>query len=337
MAGVSVCITTYKRPAMLEFCIRSVFENHTRPIEILVSDNDFSEESAAAVRGIVPPAGIVIRHVANPGPPIPSRNVINAFSEARHERIVLMHDDDFMMPGGIDAMAEAWDRFGDDRVDAVYGRQHIAQNDGSLDAGETGFYDELRFRNTGFGVQESKLWAALTQQFPCNGMMMRRSLALRVGYPAEAEVGRDPNDLHFGIRYAEAGQGAFLLVDHFVSAYRLSEDSMLRAPYEERVFDGHLGYPYLENVPARTDREREARDVALALIAPLAVAGYLKSGNPAAARKVFFRNYRRMQKTFVAKMGLLALVVLEGLGFKTVDRYGVRLRKIYNYFYPPRL
>lgn len=31
--------------------------------------------------------------------------------------------------------------------------------------------------------------------------------------------------------------------------------------------------------------------------APLAIAGYLKVGDPRAARAVFFRNHRRMERT----------------------------------------
>jgi glycosyltransferase involved in cell wall biosynthesis len=51
MSGISVCITTYRRPELLQFCIRSVFDNRVRPIEIVVSDNDFSEErSSEAIR-----------------------------------------------------------------------------------------------------------------------------------------------------------------------------------------------------------------------------------------------------------------------------------------------
>lgn len=333
MAGVTVCITTYKRPELLKFCIRSMFDNKTRPIEIVVSDNDFSEESAEAVRSLTPPEGIVVRHVANPGPSIPSENVINSFAQAGHERIVLMHDDDFMMPGGIDALAEAWDRFGDDAVDAVYGRQHIARADGSLDEAATRHSDAMFFKNVGFGVQETNLWAALAQQFPCNGMMIRKSLALRIGYPRETDVGRDPNDLHFGVRYAQVSDRAFVLVDYFVSAYRLSELSLLRGHAENRVYDAHLGYAHLEALEPQTPREREARRIALARVAPMAIASYLKAGDHKAAARAFFGNYRRMEKTFLPKMGLLSLIVLESLGFRTIERHGATIRKVYDYFY----
>jgi glycosyltransferase involved in cell wall biosynthesis len=336
MDGVTVCVTTYRRPTLLQHCIRSLFDNRIRPIEIVVSDNDFSGESAAAVRVLAPPEGIVIRHMANPGPPIPSQNVMNAFSEASHERLVLMHDDDFMMPGGIDALAEAWERFGGDAVDAVYGRRHIARADGRPDLELTRYFDDKFFNNDGFGPQESGLWAALAQQFPCNGMMIRKSIALRVGYPREADVGRDPTDFHFGIRYAQASHGAFVLIDHFVSTYRLSEVSMARAAYEDRVYDGHLGYAHLERLATRPGPEREAKEVAMGRIAPLALAGYLKAGDPRAAARVFFRNHRRMEKGLVAKVGLLALVGLDLVGFRTIDRHGVRIRKVYDYFYRPR-
>lgn len=339
MNGVSVCVTTYRRTELLLECIRSVFENDCRPIEIVVSDNDFTEASASAVRSLTPPEGITIRHAANPGPSIPSENTMNAFREASHERVVLMHDDDFMVPGGIDALVAGWDRYsapGECGVDAVIGRHYTTRADGTVDVKESEYRDAKFFRHTGFGPQPSNLWSALAQQFPCNGMMLRRSLAVQVGYPRETEVGRDPNDLHFGIRYALASSHPFVLIDHFVSAYRLSEESLLRSSYESRVYDGHLGYALLEQLPTRTPQEQEAKEVAMGRAAPLAIAGYLKTGNPRAAREVFLRNHRRMEKNVVAKLGLLTLIGLDYLGFSTIDRHSVRIRKIYDYFYHPK-
>lgn len=343
MKGVSVCVMTYRRPELLLECLRSIFENDFRPIEIVVSDNDFSKESTTAVASLTPPEGIVIRHMANPGPPTPSENVMNAFREASHSHIVLMHDDDFMMAGGIDALVAAWDRHAGPEdggtgggVDAVIGRHYTVRADGSIDRALSEYKEVKFFRSTGFGPQESNLWSALTQQFPCNGMMLRRSLALQVGYPRETEVGRDPNDLHFGIRYAQASTRPFVLIDHFVSAYRLSEVSLLRSSYESRVYDGHLSYALLAALPTATPQEAEAKEVVMGRVAPLAIAGYLKVGNPRAARDVFFRNHRRMEKTAIAKLGLLALIGLDYLGFGTIDRHSVRIRKIHDYFYPPK-
>lgn len=136
--------------------------------------------------------------MANPGPSIPSENVMNAFREARYPRIVLMHDDDFMMPGGIDALVAGWDSHAGPEeggagggVDAVIGRHYTTRADGTIDTAESQAGDAKFFRDTGFGPQESNLWSALAQQFPCNGMMLRRALALEVGYPRETEVGRD--------------------------------------------------------------------------------------------------------------------------------------------------
>lgn len=337
MDGVSLCITTFRRPDLLQFCIRSAFDNRTRPLEVVVSDNDFSEASAAAVLALTPPEGIVVRHVANPGPSTPSQNVMNAFAEASHERLILMHDDDFMMPGGVDALAAAWEAHGADKVDAVYGRQNFALADGTLDERRTRHFDARCFRDSNYGPQETKLWAALAQQFPCNGMMVRKSLALEVGYPRETEVGRDPNDFHFGVRYAMAGKGAFIMIDYFVSAYRLSEVSLLRSAYEDRVFDAHLGYRALERLTPSTDRESEARSVALARMAPMAVASYLKAGDRKAAFRAFADNHRRMEKTFLAKMGLLGLIMLDFAGVSVMKRHGANVRRVYDYFYGSKI
>jgi len=312
--------------------VRRVFENEVRPIEIVISDNAFSEESAAATRLFRPPEGIVLRHIPNAGEPTPSENVRNALRAATHERIVLMHDDDYMLPGGIDALVAGWDARNDD-VDAVYGRQLIVQADGETDREATDYYDTLRFKNKDFGPQASKLRAALSQQFPNNGMLMRRSIFERIGYPDERDVGRIPVDLIFGIRYALASTRPFVLVDNYVSAYRLTEQSILRDNTASRIYDGHLGYAALESIATATDSERDAKKTALALLAPLAVAGYLKVGEPRKALGVFRSNFWRMEKAPAAKAALFLLIVLGLIGLRPMDRFGSTISATYNFIY----
>jgi hypothetical protein len=167
-------------------------------------------------------------------------------------------------------------------------------------------------------------------------MMIRKSIANRVGYPSEAEVGHIPVDFHFAVRYALESNRPFVLIDYFISAYRLSEVSILRSPYASMIFDGHLGYDCLERVVASNKLEQDAQKIALARIAPLAAAGYLKVGKPREAARVFFRNYWLMEKTLLAKLALLTLILVDMAGFRTIDRYGGNIRALYDYFYKPQ-
>lgn len=328
MFGITVCITTYKRPALLEECLRSIFRNDTRPVEIIISDNDFSEESARAGRNCPPPPGMTVRHFANPGPKTPSENVRAALRAASHERLLMIHDDDYMLPGGVDALASAWDAHGDD-VDAVYGRQKLVFSNGDPDDDLTRNYDRLFRKNAEFGPQRSNLWAALIQQFPNTGMMFRKSIFERVGYPSESEVGRGPLDFHFAIRYALASNRPFVLVEEFVSACRQTDGSILRNRSGTRVFDGHLGFECLERVPVESDEERSAKRKAMGVMAPLAIAGYLMERQSGKAFRVWCGNLGQMEKGILEKAAMLMLIVMEFLGLGIMRTHGGRINYLY--------
>jgi Glycosyl transferase family 2 len=73
-AGVSVCFPTFRRPELLKEAIDSICRNRHRPIEIVVSDNDFTNASAQRVRGLRVPDGVRVVRRGNPGATDPSSN-----------------------------------------------------------------------------------------------------------------------------------------------------------------------------------------------------------------------------------------------------------------------
>ena len=98
--GLSICIPTHRRPEMLVECVRSVFDNDVRPLEIVISDDAPQAGAREALAALSVPEGIDIVYVANTSQPGQSGNVRNAFRHASHGHLVLMHDDDLFAPGG---------------------------------------------------------------------------------------------------------------------------------------------------------------------------------------------------------------------------------------------
>jgi hypothetical protein len=139
-----------------------------------------------------------------------------------------------------------------------------------------------------------------------NGMMLRRSVALLAGVPAEQEVGHH-TDLHFGIRYAQTATRPFLLIAEEVSAYRLSSQSVARAGgiYE---LDGDLDYAALERITPRDAWERRARRHALDVAAPWAVLALVARGERQRAAVIWWRHRRQMPVPWTTQIKL-ALVV----------------------------
>ncbi len=322
--GVSVCIPTLKRPEMVRECIASVFLNAARPLEIIVSDHDFGSASQAAIASIQVPDAVTLRHVAGPEELTQSANVNSLLQLATYERVVLLHDDDLLTPGALDRMTSAWDQFGGE-LDALYGRQYISDASGAIDTGRTEANDRYYFKKAEPGIQPSALWSALVGQFPNDGMMMRKSLALQVRYPTEAEVGKLPVDFHFGIRYAQAASRPFVLLVDYLAIYRRSEDSIERST--RTFYDGQFGYEHLEQLSGLTATEEQGRQLALARFAGSAVMGYLAAGKAKLAARVLRRHLHELDKKWSVRLALIALTAAEGVGLPILTLKGIKGRR----------
>ena len=310
--GLSVVIITCSRPRQLVTCLRSALANRIRPLEIVISDDAFSAESEAAVASVQVPRGVVVRHLRGPSRGSQAANAQAAIEAATHEALVFMHDDDFFLDGALDHLVEVWGTYGFG-PDAVYGRQCFVDRGDRVSWRRTRHNDRYYRKTEAEGEQASGLWAALTGQFPNNGMLIRRSVALRAGYPSEGEVGRVPVDFHFALRYAAAGNGQFVLTHRYVAAYRYEGESISRPRRMGVRYDGHIGFEILQTIVPRNGAEEEAKRAALDRYAAAAVMGYLAAGQTDRASAVYRRHWRRLNKGWVTR-ALLGLLIVAGRG-----------------------
>jgi hypothetical protein len=311
--GISIAITTYRRPRRLVDCIESVCGSRHRPIEIVISDNDYSPESKAAVASVAPPPGVTLRHLPGPASGYAS-NARAAISECSNELIMLLHDDNLLVEGGLDVLLAAWTAYGS-AVDAAFGRQYIVSESGKIDLDASSRNDQYYQKDAAPGPQPSNLWSALTGQFPTDGMLMRRSIAVAACYPSEAEVGTKPVDFHFSVRYAHHAQRPYVLVGDRVSCVRRSRRSITTTC---RVYDGHLGYEALKRIQPETALEAEAKEAALDRFAAAAIMGYLCSGHSHLAGLVLRAHGLRLDKSWLVRIGLAAAVAAAHLGINVL-------------------
>lgn len=306
--GVSVVILTCNRPLLLARCIRSALANSHRPMEIVVSDDAFGDASREAVNSVALPDDVILRHIPGPGEGSQSANANSALRNADFESIIFMHDDDYLLDGAVDHLVELRNEFGDG-ADAIYGRQQLVTLDGVVDWKRTHENDRYYAKNAPEGVQPSRLWCALTGQFPNNGMLIKKSVALKAGYPAESEVGRIPVDFHFSIRYALAATGSYILSARYTSAYSIEGESVLRQSRFRRRYDGHLGYEKMHSVEPSTEAEQDALEQAKDRFAAAAVMGYLSDGRTREALTVYGRHVRRMDKPWPTRIALAGAIL----------------------------
>lgn len=290
--GVSVGVPTFRRATLLNECLLSVIKCQFRPLEIVISNDDPEDKDAIAVlNGLSLPDGVVLNYVDGPRKG-QAANVSNCLRNAKFEHFILIHDDDFFLPNGIDHLVNGWAKAAGE-IDAVYGFQNICSDSGGTDANASVNNNSAYFRcQEMLGRQESSLWAALVGQFPNNGFMVRRSIALRAGYPSEERVGRNPVDHHFAISYALLSKNGFILIPETVSGYRLSDISILRSKghgWKPTEQDAHVGFAVLSRTPTKTPLEDEGLEIALSRIAPRALESSIYKGDFGQALKIWRR------------------------------------------------
>jgi hypothetical protein len=131
--------------------------------------------------------------------------------------------------------------------------------------------------------------------------------------PSETEVGRIPIDTHFAINYALASSHPFLLLDADISAYRLSQNSILRTR-QALPLDRHLSYLQLEKIEPQSELEREALERRKAATAGGAILGFIADGQINKGCELFRLHFPHMRGTLRLKMKLMFVVLGARLG-----------------------
>ena len=93
--AISVCVPTYRRPVLLERCLRSILAQTFGDFEVVVADNASPDGTADVVSGFSDPRIRYHRNETNIGP-FPNMN--KAIALANADLICVAHDDDQYLP-----------------------------------------------------------------------------------------------------------------------------------------------------------------------------------------------------------------------------------------------
>jgi hypothetical protein len=303
---ITICIPTYRRPSLLLSCLQTCFMQDYRPLEIDVGDNSPDDQTERLIAAITPPPGITLRYWRNDPPLGPVGNVQKLFAEARGRRLMLMHDDDALLPGAVSALDEAFRASPD--VVLAYGMLEVVDDRGERIPEETE-RDNVNARRTleQAGLRRDLLSCALWRQVPPNGFLIDAEAARRIGYRDRAEVGLAV-DTDFGIRLAQAyrGAGAFALVGRTTSQYRM-------APTSQRFNEPDTCWRFYDDVAGFKDltpEEEEARDWMLAQIARAAVIENAVDGRRRAALRIFLSRHYPRSEGWARTLYVLGLLLL---------------------------
>ena len=311
---VSVCIPTYNRPHFLKEAVASCLAQTYRPLEILIGDDSTDDASAELIPTFEPANGIVLRYHRNRPRLGPMGNVNGLFNRATGARIVLLHDDDLLLPDAIAALAECWIEH--PNLTAAYGKQYMISATGEINHPESEYANQLFSRTPAeAGLQKSALVSALTQQFPNDGFMIRAEVAKRVPLRERREVG-DAADFDFGIRVALESDG-FYFLDRYTCKYRYTPNSITRgAETTEHMF------PHLKELPLPAEAE-PARQAALKRMAPFHVKYLALNRRRIDALRLLFSEHFDRRLRYSSK----ALILLGQIAFPGLDPWLQKIRR----------
>jgi len=221
---ISICIPTYKRPGFLALALRSCVAQSYRPLEILIGDDSPDDSALAALADVADTDDLHIVYHRNDPALGQNANVAALFQRANGDRLVLLHDDDLLLPGAIDMLLEPWQRY--PNLSMTFGQQDHITHDGAMDHKETEEHRIGHNLNDTPMLIEDALKSALLLQIPSDGFMLLSSLARRIGYRSDEEVGVYC-DKDFALRVGAAlDADSMYYLARPVSLYRSSKDSI---------------------------------------------------------------------------------------------------------------
>ncbi len=287
--SISVCIPTYKRDKLFRQALQSVIEQTLQPMEIIIGDDSPDNITENLVLDLKKDCKIPIvytRHSPSLGQ---AANVNFLYETAKGDKIVLLHDDDLLLPEALEELSSCWDIYPD--LVAAYGKQYIISEDGVIDIDRSENLNQVFFRTSDrAGLQKSSLEVAILHQFPSDGYMVLASAAKSVKYRSYKEIGNG-GDFDFSLRLSIKYPNFFFL-DKYTAKYRLSSDAIsLKTDSAAQSFQNILN----TDVP---DEIAWAKEYELKRSAPIAIVQLINSGKRKQAVDVYFSEYHPLSKRF---------------------------------------
>ncbi|WP_322095275.1 glycosyltransferase family 2 protein [Paraburkholderia bannensis] len=265
---VSICLPTYDRPDLLIRCIESCLAQTHTNIEIVIGDDSPDTRTGQLVaRRFAGDARIVYRrNVPALGQ---ARNVASLFERATGDKILLIHDDDFLLDHCIEHLLAQWTLH--PGIEVAFGNQYETDADGRIDYASSRRMNHAYHRTPqAAGVQPLAGRTGIVQMFPNNGWLADAALVKRIGYgDGDNEQFAVCCDFVFGVRLCLAARSV-CFVDEYVSCYRKTEYSVSAATRQTPSASSLAAWHFLEALALPPELE-PARRLALRRLAPIVV------------------------------------------------------------------
>jgi glycosyltransferase involved in cell wall biosynthesis len=276
---VSICLPTYQRPDLIVQCLDSCLAQTYPNIEVVIGDDSKDDRTKALIetRYANEPRISYRKHEPSLKQP---RNIASLFARATGDKIVLIHDDDYLAHDCVDRLLRAWALSPD--IDVAFGDQYEVDEAGKIDIEGSARLNVAYFRTAGAqGLQRLPGRTGVIQMLPNNGWMANADLVKRISYKERYGLGCE---YVFGAELCLAARGVYYLKE-YVSYYRKTGVSITTTTRATLGAATMLAYDFLVNLTLPPQLE-PARRVALRRMVPIVVSIFSKNGAPLRALRV---------------------------------------------------
>ncbi len=284
---VSICIPTFRRPELLRAALESCLSQTYDPLEIVIGDDSPDDTCATVVDGYRAKRNWTISYEHHRPALGQNANVADLFIRARGRRIVLLHDDDTLMPDALSRLSEPWIAHPDLAIS--FGKQQLISHGGVADEPGSERHNANHNRRGGDRLLHNSMQAALLLQIPNDGYMVDAEIARKISYRSEAEVGVYC-DKDFSLRLGAAlPPDRLYYIDRYLSQYRSSDTSISNSSESRRADHPRAAiavFELMRSLRAGDGLDKEKAYLLDHLIDKL-VKGYAISGRRATAARLF--------------------------------------------------
>ncbi|MFP3564846.1 glycosyltransferase family 2 protein [Paraburkholderia sp. SIMBA_030] len=276
---VSICLPTCNRPELIAQCIDSCLAQTCGNLEIVIGDDSNDDRTRQLIAQRYPHEPR-IRYERNQPSLGQARNVASLFKRASGDKILLIHDDDFLTTDGIKKLVTLWKLH--PQLEVAFANQYEADHTGAVD------FDASTRLNTAFrrtrgaeGLQPLAGRTGLIQMFPNNGWMANAELVKRIGYKEEYGM---CCDFVFGTELCLAAREVFYLHE-YVSVYRKTATSISHSTRGTTIAATVTAYAFVKALKLPPQLE-PSRKLALRRLVPIVVSVYAKNRKPLLGLKI---------------------------------------------------
>jgi GT2 family glycosyltransferase len=208
-------------------------------------------------------------------------NVNRLFDEVSTPYVVLMHDDDHFLPGGLTALLDVVEA--NPELVCVFGRQQVVEANGTVDKLKSDELNAVYGRGPNdAGLVKNHTICALKSQIPNNGAVIKTSVARKVRYMDRETVG-DACDFDFAYRLSML-RLPMMMINTDVSVYQISSEAVSK----NTSYKTSYTFERIQSTSTSTEEEVRLKEMLLCRRAPMAVNGYIAEGNLRLASDVYW-------------------------------------------------